>query len=181
MTSERDDLDPRLAEAIGGLRDTPPARDLWSGIAPRLAPRRPRGTVMMRWPVALAAGIALAVVSVTGTLIVLHNRAPVPAPIASALGSIPIANVAFTPADSSLALAIRDLESRIRNSIVQLDPVSRAGIERSLASLDHAIEDAALQRRVNPGDEGADRYFTATLRKKLNTLRTIVDLTTSRS
>jgi hypothetical protein len=182
MPDDLNDLDPRLAERIRGLRDTAPERDLWQDIAPRLTPRRPKGTLLVKWPLALAAGVALVVATAAGTMAVLRHRAPAtPTPVASALGSLPIASVAFTPADSALALAIRDVEARIRTGLAQLDPATRLDVERSLATLDHAIEDAALERRAAPDDPGADRFFTSTLRKKLSALRTIADLTTSRS
>lgn len=178
MPVDDEPLDPILAEAVDSLRDRQPARDLWPEIAPRLSPRRPKGSVLLRWPTALAAGIAIAVLSAGGTTMLLRRHATVPAGAAAATSVVP---VAWSSADSTLERAITDLERSLRATMGQLDEPARAGINRSLAVLDQAIADAAARRAATPDDPRAGRYLTSTLRKKLDVLRTVSTLTAHRS
>lgn len=179
MHVDDDPLDPRLAAAIEELRDRAPAIDLWPAIAPRLNARRPRGSILLRWPTALAAGITIALVSAGSTMIVLRRTGAV-APVSS-IAPTAITRVAFTPADSTLERAIHDLELSVRTTMTQLDEPARTGIARALAVLDQAIADAAARRVASPDDPRAETYLTATLRKKLKVLRTVSTLTARRS
>ena len=179
MANELEPLDPLLTEAISELRDCAPSTDLWPAIAPRLKLRRPKGAILLRWPAALAAGITIAICSAGGT--VLFQRSHQPAG-AGAVGSpAPLATVAYSSADSTLAGAINDLERSLRATMAQLDGPARAGIAQSFTALDRAIRDAAQRVADAPDDPRAGRYLTATLRKKLNVLRTVSTLTARRS
>ncbi len=180
MRNESEPLDPRLAEAISALRDRAPTADLWPGIAPRLTRRRPRGSVLLRWPTALAAGVTIALVSAGGTLLLLRDRS-VAVPPAATRNTPALLPTAYTAADSTLGSAIRDLEGALRASLPALDSTTRLGIERSLATLDNAIADAARRRAATPDDPHAERYLTSTLRRKLDVLRTVSTLTARRS
>ncbi|MEO5798531.1 MAG: hypothetical protein ABIZ70_11820 [Gemmatimonadales bacterium] len=183
MATEREELDSRLAEAVRGLRDTPPAADLWPEIAPRLQPRRIAGTVRLRWPTALAAGLAIAVASVGGTLAVLRRAEVPPAVVKLPKNTgVPVVSVALaSPADTTLETAIVQLEATLQTLQAKLDPASRESLNRSLRVLDRAIADASEQRRAEPEDPRAARYLTATLRKKLDVLRTVTVLASARS
>lgn len=179
MDTDTDPIDPRLQQSIAQLRDREPAVDLWPAIAPRLTPRR-RGIVVLRWPVALAAGLAIAVLSAGAvTMFLRHTALPATGTVGNA-GTIAVEAVAFTAADSTLERAIRDLEATVRASMSRLDPSTRAGIEQSINSLDHAVSDAAVARRAAPGSPRAERYFTAKLRQKLDALENVARLTARR-
>lgn len=182
MDTDRNDLDPRLAEAIGGLRDEAPAEDLWPRIAPRLAMRRPAGTLLVRWPTALAAGLAIAVASMGGTWAMLQRGGTV-APLADSGAALTVtpAATAEAPADVALTRAIDELERLITRNEAGLDSTARAGITQSLATLDAAIAQATARRRAAPDDPRAARYLTSTLQRKLDVLRTVTTLTTGRS
>lgn len=182
MATEPEELDPRLAEAIRGLRDTPPSVDLWPAIAPQLQPRRIPGTFRLRWPTALAAGLAIAVASVGGTVAVLNRQAgPDPVIVVPPTGAPVVAAAMASPADTTLETAITQLEGTLRSLQDKLDPASRESLDRSLRVLDKAIDDATAQRQAEPDDPRAARYLTATLRKKLDVLRTVTVLASSRS
>lgn len=182
MATEPESIDPRLADAIGSLRDTPPAVDLWPEIAPRLQPRRIPGTVRLRWPTALAAGLAIAVASIGGTAAVLkRNRPPSPAIVLPDNISLPVTAALNAPADTTLTSAIIQLEGTLRSLQAKLDPASRASLDRSLRVLDQAIADASARRHADPGNSRAARYLTATLRRKLDMLRTVTVLASSRA
>lgn len=183
MAIEHDDLDPHLLEAIRELRDIPPERDIWTEIAPRLQPRAMPGTVRLRWPTALAAGLAVAVASVGGTVAVLRRTAaPHPVVTLPDNAGLPIITAAVaSPADTTLASAISQLETTLQVLQEKLDPGSRESLNRSLRVLDQAIAEASAQRRAEPDDPRAARYLTATLRKKLDVLRSATVLASSRS
>jgi hypothetical protein len=174
-------LDPVLAEAIAKLQDRGPEQDLWTDIAPRLAPRRPRGVMQMRWPTALAAGLAL----VAGSAAVTQwlgraSSGPTAPPVAAQPndaaptgGALPIVTVAMDEAGSALELAITDLTATIEAALPQLDPATREELARAMAALDQAVADAAARVREAPEDLRAAQYLTTTLRRQHEVLRTI--------
>ncbi len=176
MANELEPLDPQLAAAIAQLRDRAPEHDLWPAIAPRLVTRRPKGTLLLRWPTALAAGIAIALLSAAGTMLMIRREGAIrPSEPAT------ITSVAFTAADSSLEQAILGLERSVRASMTQLDAPARVGIARGLAALDNAIATAAAQCLATPGDPQAEHDLTSSLRKKLSVLRSVSALTARQS
>lgn len=179
-----DELDPMLGDAISRLRDTQPGQDLWPHIARQLEPRRVRGTVMLRWPTALAAGLAIAIATSVGTALLVRKQFAAGAPVASsAQPSVDLSTVAasFAPGDAALARAVGDLERAVRGSLGQLDPGARATVNRTLSMLDKAIAQAAERQIALPDDPRAARYLTSTLRKKLQLLRTVSELTQRQS
>lgn len=175
-------LDPVLAEAIGGLRDRGPDRDLWTDIAPQLERRRPKGTLLVRWPTALAAGLALVAGSAAVTSWLGRNATDSgETPIASAAlaggqdsaqGPALVA-AAFGDADLALEGAIRDLTTTIEAALPQLDPATRGELSRSMDALQQAVTDATNRARTAPGDLRAAQYLTSTLRRQHDVLRTI--------
>ena len=70
-----EELDPRLADAIAGLRDREPEADLWPGVARRITARRP-GTVVLRWPLAAAAAAVLVAAGSLATWQLMRRDAP---------------------------------------------------------------------------------------------------------
>lgn len=182
MATDHDPLDPRLAEAIRALRDAPPESDLWPVIARRLQPRATPGTVRLRWPIALAAGLALVLASVGGTAAVLRRAAPsAPEMVAPSTAGLLVVSATATPADATLENAIAQVETLLRSLQEQLDPASRDSLARSLLLLDRAIADATARRLAAPEDPQAAHYVTATLRKKLDLLRGVAVRASTRS
>ncbi|HEY3935358.1 MAG TPA: hypothetical protein VGL65_12160 [Gemmatimonadales bacterium] len=180
------DNDPHLADAIASLKDTPPSTDLWPGIARQLEPRPSRGMIQLRWPVAIAAGLVIAIATSAGTAIALHlirgaPTSPAGTTVAAnpASGKVPSATIAasFAPADSALASAIDDLERAVRANLDHLDPEARTSVNQSLSLLDQAIAQAAARQNAAPDDPRVANYLTSTLRKKLQLLRTVSELT----
>jgi hypothetical protein len=172
--------DARLAEAVARLRDTQPPDDLWPGISRKLTPRHPRGILLIRWPVALAAGLVIAAATATSTAILLHRTPAVDSTtVAAAPGAqtSAIVTASFAPGDAALAHAINDLELAVRASMGHLDADARNSVNQGLNALDAAIAQAAARQSAAPGDPGAARYLTSTLRKKLQLLRTVSQLT----
>lgn len=175
-----DSLDPMLTEAISCLRDTHPGQDLWPHIARQLEPRRPRGTLMIRWPTALAAGLTIAIATSASTALLLrHTSAADSAAATTAVARPDRATLAasFAPGDAALVRAVADLERAVRGALGQLDPEARNAVKQTLAMLDQAIAQAAERQTAAPDDPRAARYLTSTLRKKLQLLRTVSELT----
>lgn len=185
MATDDEPLDPRLAEAIAALRDTPPTSDLWSGIAPKLTSRALPGTVRLRWPTALAAGLVIAFASVAGTLAILRRAAPAaPLPSTAAQVHSPgllVVSATATPADATLESAIAQVEALLRSLQDQLDPAAQRELTRSLERLDQAIAAAEARRRAEPDNAQVATVLTATLRKKLDVLRSGAVLASTRS
>lgn len=177
-----DPRDPRLEDAISRLRDAHPERDLWPHIARQLEPRRARSVMVIRWPTALAAGLALALATSLSTAwLVRRGAAPAPAPAqgtAAIEASTPPARPAITmsPSDSALAHAVAEMERAVRGTLAQLDPEARATVTKTLAMLDQAIAQAEAHQSAAPDDPRAARFLTSALRKKLQLLRTVSGL-----
>ncbi len=183
-TNHDDPLDPRLREAIATLRDTPPPEDLWPQIAPQLSPRYPAGTMLLRWPTAIAAGLVIASASIGGTLLLLRSGVALPVGTATPPGLItPASNIAatHTPADQALQQAIGQLETRLSATEATLDQNTRDAIRTSIAALDQAIADAATRQRALPDDPRSAAYLTSALQKKLDVLRTVTRRTAIRT
>lgn len=181
-----DKLDPQLGDAIARLRDQRPGTDLWPHIARQLEPRRPRGVLLVRWPTALAAGLALAIATSASTAWLVRRGAEVPpaggtaAVAVSAPRPVPGASP-MSPGDSALAHAVNEMEHAVRGSLDQLDPDARATVTKTLAMLDQAIAQAQARQSAAPDDPRAARFLTSTLRKKLQLLRTVSGLTQQQS
>ncbi len=174
-----DPRDPVLDAAIATLRDAAPATDLWPGIARQLQPRHPRGALLVRWPVALAAGLAIAALASTSTVIWLRHRpaGSNPATVAAAPAPAPLVSASFAPGDAALAHAITQMEFVVHRQLATIAPDARAAVDSSLAALDRAIAEAAARQTAAPDDPDVARYLTSTLRKKLQVLRTVSHLT----
>jgi hypothetical protein len=65
----------------------------------------------------------------------------------------------------------------VRGSLSRLDPEARSSVVKSLTALDDAIAQAATRQIAAPDDPGVARYLSSTLRKKLDLLRTVNQLT----
>ena len=135
--------------------------------------------LLIRWPTALAAGLVIAMATAASTAIVLHHASAADSTVAAAPSAGPISAIvtaSFAPGDAALARAIDDLEQAVRASLSHLDPDARRSVHQSLGALDAAIAQAAARQSAAPGDPGAARYLTSTLRKKLQLLRTVSQL-----
>jgi cytochrome c551/c552 len=179
-----DPLDPMLGDALSRLRDAHPDRDLWPHIARQLEPRIPRGTMMLRWPTALAAGLAIAIATSVSTAVLLHRVGGADRTVAfnrTVEPALSTVAASFAPADAALARAVDDLEKAVRGSLGELDPEARTTVTKTLTMLDAAIAQAAERQIASPDDPRAAKYLTSTLRKKLQLLRTVSELTQRQS
>ena len=176
-----DPVDPGLGEAIARLRDQLPDQDLWPHIARQLEPRRPRGTLLIRWPTALAAGLALVLASSAGTGMLLRRAHTADSVATAAPAPAPSIAASYAPGDAALARSANDLEKVVRSTLPHVDPQARTAIDQALTLLDSAIAQATARQQAAPDDQRAARFLTSTLRKKLQLLRTVSELTRHQS
>ncbi len=171
--------DDVLSQAIGEWRDETPARDLWPGVAARLAapvapPRRP---VALSWPqLALAASLLMAVTS--GLTWLAARQAPTPAagpaPIVAqgeSAGVVEGGIVKANFADAQYNAAVSDLEQILYSERDRLDPRTVLVIERNLKAIDTAIQEARAALNDDPANAYLNSHLADARRRKLDLLR----------
>ena len=173
----------QLVRRAHTLDDRPPGRDLWTGIASRiasadtadvvpLAPRRRRFAFTM--PQLAAAAVALMVMS-TGATALLTRRGPAAAPSDSAVA----VRAAALPAQGMVAsydAAIRDLQQTLDARRSQLDTGTVRVIEQSLAVIDLAIAQARSALARDPNNPYLNSHLQRAFDRKLDLLRQVATL-----
>jgi anti-sigma factor RsiW len=174
------------------LRDVPPANDLWSGVASRIAASRPayrrvsvfRRIVSSRLSFTLPqlAAAALALMVLSGTLVWMARSGDPRAdfePISAETGTH---GTSAAPARSALAdaqydQAVADLERALNAGRTRLDPSTVRLLEESLASIDREIEQCRHALEKDPANVELNARLTTARQKKLTLLRGAVELT----
>jgi hypothetical protein len=161
-------LDARLATLP---REVPPARDLWAGIDARLG-RGARGP--RRWPLALAAGIAVAALGA-----VVGARLARDGGTAGSDGSVGPAGGALVAArlraatDPDYAATRVALEQTYRERIALLAPATRARIEEDLALIRAAREDIQRALSRDPGSRVLMQLLESTTEQEFTLYSTV--------
>jgi anti-sigma factor RsiW len=182
--AELDALRRLVAYARGvAAHDTPPARDLWTGIRARIerlpqAPAAPaaRRVSLAVWQLAAAAVLLIAVSA--GTAWVLRGGAPAPgAPPPETIE----AEIEPTPApgevrpvnfaDAQYDAAIADLERALAERRNDLNPRTVEILERNLQAIDAAIAQARQALEDDPGNTWLNRHLVESRNRKLQLLR----------
>ncbi len=169
----------------GALDDRPPARDLWPGIAARLAegaavvplvPRRRRFAFSI--PQLAAAAVVLMSVSAGAALLATHagqRAAPVAAAPLSAMVR-PVIGLASAKGVESYDVAIRDLESTLSARRSTLDTGTVRAVQQSLAIIDAAIRQAEAALAQDPNSMYLNTHLEHALGRKLEVLRRVTTL-----
>jgi hypothetical protein len=162
------------------LEDSPPAADLWPGVAARLdtsrrvlpfAASQPR-RFSFTLPQLVAAGLALMVLS--GGLVWVSRiddpRASLPPIVAQTEppDDQPI-NVSF--ADAHYDEAVADLEKTLADNRTHLDPETVRIIEENLLAIDVAIAQSRKALRADPANVYLNNHFAEFRNRKLALLR----------
>lgn len=135
-------------------REVAPSRDLWDGIAPRLA--RPRRRYAVPLSALVAAAVLLVAASATTTLWL--SRASSPAP----------SGFAGTEAGYlSATLELSELYARARETMT---PETRAVLERNLHVIEQALGEARAALRSDPADRSLEAIVTTAYRRKIEFL-----------
>lgn len=176
--SRRDGLREVLAGAAALPRTIAPPRTLWPDIATRLPARtaslRLRPDNWRRWVPLAAAAILLVAVTAVLTL----RFAPRPTATAAAPPLPTVAAQEFA-ADREYALAAADLEQLVEEGRDQLAPATIQALERSLALIDAAIDEARAALAADPANADVRALLWGAHRQKLDLLERAVRLTRS--
>ena len=186
--------DDILAQAIGQWRDELPQRDLWPGVAKRLAtPVSPElgssggGRTTFTFTLsqlAVAASFLIAVVA--GTTWLATNRPALTgggpeqqviqayrdSPGTPDQGQIVQANFA----DAQFNAAVSDLERILREERSRLDPRTVLILERNLKAIDAAINEARMALESDPANSFLNSHLADARRRKLDLLRHATEL-----
>lgn len=168
------------------LPELTPSRDLWPGIADRIAPRvldlptRAPAVTTARvpfWP-RVAAAAALVAVSVSGTVLVMRAsggmRTDTNASVAEGPGQPPRPRPTLVnrpSADETLSGEMRVLEEAVASRAGDLDPATAEIVRRNLAIIDRAIADARTALARDPANSLLYRQLTRVLGKKVELMR----------
>jgi hypothetical protein len=176
--------DKLLAQAAELPKQIEPARDLWPGIAARLG-EAPRATPGRRlgWPLALAAGAAVAAVSALLTWGIVRERGPAGGGVVAQSQAPPdavpteIVPVSYGPNSglSATELAARDqLVAHFREAFATLKPETRAAIVKNLSIMQTAANeiDAALAK--DPASRMLKGMLVGTYKQELQLYSTVV-------
>ena len=167
-----------VARAAAELPELPPERDLWPGIDRRLAPRdeagddrvvelRPRRRVVMTVPQLIAAAIALILFSASGVWLTVGGTPDAGSDSVIAAADPALTPVAFTDFDQALTT----LEGEYRTRREELDPETIRVVERNLAIIDLAIEEARAALLADPSSGFLSAHLANAMRQKMDLLR----------
>ena len=169
------------AAALAGVEQLPEA-DLWPGVAWRMKSRR---GVSLSWMQALAAGLALVALS-SGAVWMAMRGGRTDAPPVAAADPVDRGPAAGTPTgpvtvadfgEAAYESAVNDLRKALEAGRNRLDPQTIQVLERNLASIDQAIEQARQALAADPANVSLNSYLAGVRRRKLDLLRTASDLT----
>lgn len=177
----------RIGAAARALpQEVEPGRDLWPGIAARLAPPAPgavlpfraRRTVAFAPATLAAAAVLLIALTAAFTALLLRVADPVevagqPAGsgVARAVALTPEASVAAAEAEYLAAQAA--LLERIHARADELGPDTLATVETNLKVIDAALDEIRAALGRSPGNPALVRMLTSTHRKKLDALQRV--------
>lgn len=186
--------DDILAQAIGQWRDELPQRDLWPGVAKRLATpvspelgrsgRRQTTFTFTLSQLGVAASFLIAVVA--GITWLASNRPALSgggpeqeviqayrdSPGIPDQGQIVQANFA----DAQFNAAVSDLERILREERSRLDPRTVLILERNLKAIDAAINEARMALESDPANSFLNSHLADARRRKLDLLRHATEL-----
>lgn len=195
--AERRDLETHLAGCAGcradlaalravvtrarSLADTPPASNLWPGVAARIdPPPARRATLVTRrfaftLPQLVAASLALIVAS--GGMVWLARMGGPATDFPPVLGEVRPANFG----DAAFDEAVADLQQTLDAGRGRLDPETIRVLEANLEVIDHAIAQCRQALEADPSSVYLNTYLAETRRRKLELLRRATALVDSRS
>jgi hypothetical protein len=180
--------DDSLAQAIGQWREETPARDLWPGVAERIAAPATTAARHLTFTftvsqLAVAASLLMAVAAGL-TWLVAQRPASTGAgqaqeviqayrePADQTGGQIVPANFA----DAQFNAAVEDLERILRDERGRLDPRTVLILERNLRAIDAAIGEARMALEQDPANPFLNSHLADARRRKLDLLRHATEL-----
>ena len=169
------------------LEDSPPAADLWPGIATQIR----RGAVVDRpavrrrfsftVPQLLAASIALVLLSAGVMWTVLHSRGQSNNRSVAELQRAPNPPITAARWKVQSDLAIAELQDALTVNEGRLDTATVRVVRENLAVIDRAIAQAQKALRHDPGNTYLNLHLANTMRQKIELLRRANALASSES
>ena len=173
-----------LAGAAALPREMAPPRDLWPGIAERIAAERPRPAApavrrAWSWSPGLLAAAAAMLVALCATLARLW-----PPTAGPGAGTGVVQEAAWTT-DPSLLAAEREYERATTQLMAALEarraslpPATMAAVENDLVTIDAALRQVRDALRQDPGNAQLSHMLASTHQKKVDVLQRVVRLST---
>jgi anti-sigma factor RsiW len=162
------------------LQARTPDADLWPGIEHRVSQLRPaRRTFTFSLPQLAAA--ALVLIALSGGLVWML-RQPVPSAVpgrndtSAARGRTPDTTLPVRFADETYDRAVTDLQRALDRDRARLDPKTVAVIEKNLAAIDAAIDQAQRALQADPSNTYLNGHLADARRRKLAWLRSVSGL-----
>jgi anti-sigma factor RsiW len=172
-----------VKQRAGALMDPPAPDDLWAGIATRLGTAgstgangarilelRPRVAATL-WPSLAAAAAVIAVTAAAVWFALGARRAAAPGTVAtggeSSATSTRLATYDAAQVDGQVAA----LQQALERGRGKLDPKTVAVLEKNLATIRQATEDARRALAQDPANRELQDYFAATVQSKLALMR----------
>ena len=193
--SDHEPLQPDdiLAQAVGQWRDELPQRDLWPGVAKRLATSAEpelqgseggRTYTFTLSQLAVAASFLVAVVSgvtwlATNRTAVTNRPADQEVIQAYSAGAPEESGAQIVPAnfaDAQFNAAVSVLERILREERTRLDPRTVLILERNLKAIDSAINEARMALERDPANQFLNSHLADARRRKLDLLRHATEL-----
>lgn len=160
-----------LQDAAALPEEVEPSRDLWEGIAPRLATRRalsPRRVAVLAAPWLAAAAVTVFAVSAL-------TRTPVPAPAPAstpAAVQTPVAQPASQLAgEAEYVRATEELMTALAGARTKMTPETQAVVDRNLRVIDEALAEIRGALAQDPDDAELVQLLSSTHRAKVGMLQ----------
>jgi hypothetical protein len=187
--NESDERDPELARALGALpRALEPSRDLWPGVAARVAAERRRASLAQRAATGgafllAAASVALALKLAPGPL---ATSSAAPAPVASedrGAGILPRVGARadtepLVPEEESYRAALAALAPGFEQRVGELPPATAKAVDASVAAIDGAIAATRESLESAPSDADLRAELDAEYEQEIQTMNDVLDWTT---
>lgn len=170
------------------LRDREPATDLWSGIATAIrdahvpdvvafnaAPSRVR-RISFSVPQLAAAAVALMLLSGSAVWMVSREASGGAAAPIAATGGDARPDIRFASAQAGYDAAIVELQEAVAATRERLSPETVQVLERNLAIIDAAIDEARDALARDPASLYLNRHLDETMMAKIDILRRAADL-----
>jgi anti-sigma factor RsiW len=185
-----------VAARAATLEDSPPALDLWPGVAARIGAGPPRRVTPFRavkttprrfsftLPQIVAASLALMVLS-GGTVWLARSGAPGTdfEPVAAqATAAEPGAGLPYASgAETDYEQAVAELQRTFDAGRARLDPETSRVLESNLQTIDRAIDECRRALAADPSNLHLSTHLASAQRSKLTLLRRATALVTAQS
>jgi Putative zinc-finger len=175
-----------LAHAAALPRRASPSRDLWPEIAAEIGAGK--GARVLGFPARPAAlgGLLAAAAALFVALVIRSGPSPESTPAGTSSGSPAPTLAAASPglelqgAEADYERAARALLATLEARRDELGPETLRNVEQNMAVIDQALREVRAALDAEPGNPELTRMLAATHRKKVDVLRQVVKLSTSR-